>query len=88
MPKSRSLRDLLSKILEQENASFSGDSGAPVLPTPDFGTPEVAQDLATDVVGGAVAGFKVLKSPAAAGVWQGFSKNKQDELELIEGLCR
>ena len=58
MPKSRSLRDLLETISQQENVSFAGNDILPPVETPNIGTPSLDKELAAEVVGGAIEGFK------------------------------
>ena len=83
--RSRSIKDLISKIIEQQNEAFSGDSGAPPLETPDIGTLGIDKELALDVTAGAIEGFKDPKSTAAAGAKEGFLKSKKidDILSLL-----
>ena len=78
MPKSRSLRDLISKNTPQENVQFSGESGTPAPETLDISIPTLGDgEIARDTIKGAVEGFKDPNSTAAKGAKEGFLKSKK-----------
>ena len=56
--RSRSIKDLISQISEQENVAFAGNDVLPPVETPNIGTPSLDKELAAEVVGGAIKGFK------------------------------
>ncbi len=56
--RSRSIKDLIQTISEQENVAFAGNDVLPPVETPTIGEPSGNTALGAEVAGGAIEGFK------------------------------